>query len=41
VKWVSKKDEVCGYVFTEGWYDIGDKNSLEKADLEYREKESE
>jgi glucose-1-phosphate thymidylyltransferase len=39
VKWMSENDKVYGYVFTEGWYDIGDKNSLEKADLEYREKE--
>ncbi len=39
VKWVSEKDEVYGFVFDEGWYDIGDKKSLEKADLEYREKE--
>ncbi|NQT94935.1 MAG: nucleotidyltransferase family protein, partial [Candidatus Omnitrophica bacterium] len=39
VKWVSENDEVYGYVFTEGWYDIGDKNSLEKADIEYRKKE--
>ncbi|MGB3082011.1 MAG: nucleotidyltransferase family protein [Candidatus Omnitrophota bacterium] len=39
VKWVSENDEAYGYVFTEGWYDIGDKNSLEKADIEYRERE--
>ncbi|MFH1798634.1 MAG: nucleotidyltransferase family protein [Candidatus Omnitrophota bacterium] len=39
VKWISENDGVFGYVFTEGWYDIGDKNSLEKADVEYREKE--
>jgi len=39
VKWVSENDEVYGYVFTEGWYDIGDKRSLEKADIEYRKKE--
>ncbi len=41
VKWVSETDEVFGYVFTEGWYDIGDKVSLEKADIEYRERELE
>jgi len=41
IKWVSENDEVFGYVFTEGWYDIGDKVSLEKADLEYRERELE
>lgn len=39
VKWVSEKHEAFGYVFTEGWYDIGDKKSLEKADIEYRERE--
>ncbi|MFA6636175.1 MAG: nucleotidyltransferase family protein [Candidatus Omnitrophota bacterium] len=39
VKWLSEKEKVYGYVFEEGWYDIGDKNSLEKADIEYREKE--
>jgi len=38
VKWMSVNDEVYGYVFTEGWYDIGDKISLQKADTEYREK---
>ncbi|MGB2601834.1 MAG: nucleotidyltransferase family protein [Candidatus Omnitrophota bacterium] len=39
VKWISENDDVYGYVFTEGWYDIGDKVSLEKADIEYRKKE--
>jgi len=39
VRWMTLNDDVYGYVFTEGWYDIGDKNSLEKADLEYRERE--
>ena len=39
VKWLSEKEKVYGYVFEDGWYDIGDKNSLEKADIEYREKE--
>lgn len=39
VKWVSENDAAYGYVFTEGWYDIGDKKSLEKADIEYRKKE--
>jgi glucose-1-phosphate thymidylyltransferase len=41
VKWVAENDGVFGYSFTEGWYDIGDKNSLEKADIEYRKKELE
>ncbi|MEA3489793.1 MAG: nucleotidyltransferase family protein [Candidatus Omnitrophota bacterium] len=39
VKWISENNEVYGYVFTEGWYDIGDKKSLEKADIEYRNRE--
>ncbi|MFC1548787.1 nucleotidyltransferase family protein [Candidatus Omnitrophota bacterium] len=39
VKWISENDGVYGYVFTEGWYDIGDKVSLEKADIEYRKRE--
>jgi len=41
VKWVAETDEVYGYVFEEGWYDIGDKRSLEKADIEYRDREAE
>ena len=41
VKWIAENDAVYGYVFEEGWYDIGDKNSLEKADIEYRRKELE
>ena len=39
VRWFAEKDGVYGYIFTEGWYDIGDKNSLEKADIEYRKRE--
>ncbi|MDP8258743.1 MAG: nucleotidyltransferase family protein [Candidatus Aadella gelida] len=39
VKWVAESHEAFGYVFTEGWYDIGDKKSLDKADTEYRERE--
>ena len=39
VKWLSANDEVYGYGFTDGWYDIGDKISLEKADIEYRKRE--
>ncbi|NQT32720.1 MAG: nucleotidyltransferase family protein [Candidatus Omnitrophica bacterium] len=39
VKWASENDDVFGYVFNEGWYDIGDKKSLEKADIEYRKME--
>ena len=39
IKWVADNDKVYGYVFNEGWYDIGDKVSLEKADIEYRKRE--
>jgi glucose-1-phosphate thymidylyltransferase len=39
VKWVSETDKVYGYVFTEGWYDIGDKESLDRAEVEYRARE--
>lgn len=38
VKWMSENDKAFGYVFTEGWYDIGDLVSLSKADEEYRNK---
>ena len=38
IKWMSETYGVYGYVFTEGWYDIGDTVSLAKADIEYREK---
>jgi len=37
VKWLISKEKVYGYVFTEKWYDIGDIESLKKADEEYRE----
>lgn len=39
VKWLSENDKVYGYIFTDGWYDIGDKVSLERADIEYRARE--
>ncbi len=38
IKWMSETCGVYGYVFNEGWYDIGDTASLEKADIEYRKK---
>ncbi len=38
VKWMAENDGVYGYVFNEGWYDIGDTESLKKADEEYRSK---
>jgi glucose-1-phosphate thymidylyltransferase len=39
IKWLSTKEDVYGYVFSEKWYDIGDKSSLKKADKELTEKE--
>ena len=30
IKWLSEKEEVYGFVFKEGWYDIGSKEDLEK-----------
>jgi len=38
VKWMSENDKVYGFVFTDGWYDIGDKESLKNADMEYTRK---
>jgi len=38
VKWMAETDGVYGYVFDQGWYDIGDIASLEKADKEYKAK---
>ncbi len=38
IKWVSDNYGVYGYVFKQGWYDIGDKVSLKQADEEYRRK---
>lgn len=38
--WLSKRDEVYGYTFTEDWYDIGTLESYKKADQEYLKKES-
>jgi len=39
IKWLKTKEPVYGFVFKEKWYDIGDKESLKKADSEYRRKE--
>jgi glucose-1-phosphate thymidylyltransferase len=35
VKYLVEKKQVFGYVFKEKWYDIGDIESLKKADNEY------
>jgi glucose-1-phosphate thymidylyltransferase len=38
VKWLAGTDGAYGFVFTEGWYDIGDIDSYHKADKEYFKK---
>jgi glucose-1-phosphate thymidylyltransferase len=38
VRWMAENNDVYGYVFDDGWYDIGDIKSYERADREYREK---
>jgi glucose-1-phosphate thymidylyltransferase len=40
-KWLSEKDKVFGYVLKDAWYDIGDKESLRKADEEFTKEEKE
>jgi len=39
MKWLAKVDKLFGYVLAGAWYDIGDKESLRKADEEFKEKE--
>lgn len=39
MKWLKAREHIYGFVFKENWYDIGDKESLKKADEEYRKKE--
>ena len=39
MKWLAAEDRVYGYVIKDTWYDIGDKESLKKADEEFRKKE--
>jgi len=40
ISWLVKKHEVYGCPFTEDWYDIGNIESYEKADGEYKNKEN-
>ena len=40
IKWLSEKDKVYGFEFSEDWHDIGDIESYKKADKRYLEKES-
>ena len=39
MKWLSKVDKLFGYVIKGAWYDIGDIDSLKKADQEFKNKE--
>jgi len=39
MKWFAREDKLFGYVSEKVWYDIGDINSLKKADEEFNEKE--
>jgi len=39
MKWLAKVDKLFGFVFKGAWYDIGDKESLKKADEEFKRKE--
>ncbi|MDO8524914.1 MAG: nucleotidyltransferase family protein [Candidatus Omnitrophota bacterium] len=38
IGWLSKRDKVYGFTFTEDWYDIGTLESYKKADGEYLKK---
>lgn len=40
ISWLTKKDVVHGFIFSEDWHDIGDIESLKKADSEYLKKEN-
>ncbi len=40
IGWLSRRDEVYGFTFTEDWYDIGTLESYRKADQDYLKKES-
>lgn len=39
ISWLVSREKVYGYVFSEMWYDIGDLESLKKADEIYTKKE--
>ncbi|MBN1353716.1 MAG: nucleotidyltransferase family protein [Candidatus Omnitrophica bacterium] len=40
IKWLAEKDKVFGYILKGKWYDIGDLNSLKKADEDFKRKET-
>ena len=35
INWLYKNDDVFGWVFSESWFDIGDIEQYEKANLQY------
>ncbi|MGD9015628.1 MAG: nucleotidyltransferase family protein [Candidatus Omnitrophota bacterium] len=35
IKWIARQEPVYGYVFTEGWFDIGSLEALKKAEEHY------
>lgn len=39
IGWLSKREKVYGFTFTEDWYDIGSIESYKKADSDYLKKE--
>lgn len=39
MKWLANNDKLFGYVLSGAWYDIGDINSLKKADMVFTKKE--
>lgn len=39
MRWLAEVDRVYGYALQGGWYDIGDKESMEKADEEFKRNE--
>lgn len=38
LRWLNKTQELYGYVYKERWFDIGDKDQLKQADLEWSSK---
>jgi len=40
MKWFAKTDKLFGYVISKKWYDIGDIDSLKKADEDFKRKET-
>lgn len=38
IKWLSYKEDIFGYIFSEKWFDIGDHNQLNEADIHWSRK---